>query len=327
MKTIQLGSTPLEVSRIAYGCMRLGGSWDRATPLSDLNKHAAVTAIRTALDEGINFFDHADIYCWGKSEEVFAAIWSEVPHLRDKIIVQSKCGIVMAGGRPESTVGQFDFSYEHIIRSVEGSLTRLQTDYLDVLLLHRPDPLIEPEEVARAFDELHASGKVLAFGVSNHTAAQMRYLKHSLSQPIVANQLEVSLLHTHLIDEGIVFNQDQPERLVRGEGTLEYCRQHNITVQVWGPFKKGAVISGVSEPPSDQAQAVAQVVGEMAQAKGVSKEAIALAWLLKHPAKMQVIIGTTQPERIKAACEADGVELTRDEWYQLFIAGRGERMP
>ena len=183
MKTIQLGSTPLEVSRIAYGCMGLGGSWDRAEPVSDQSKREAVQAIRVALDEGINFFDHADIYRWGKSEEAFAAIWSEVPHLREKIIVQSKCGIVMPGARPESTVGQFDFSYEHITRSVEASLKRLQTDYLDVLLLHRPDPLVEPEEVARAFDDLHASGKVRHFGVSNHTAAQLRYLKHSLNQP------------------------------------------------------------------------------------------------------------------------------------------------
>jgi len=327
MKTIQLGSTPLEVSRIAYGCMGLGGSWDRSEPISDQSRHEAVQAIRTALDEGVNFFDHADIYRSGKSEEAFAAIWSEVPNLREKIIVQSKCGIVMPGARPENTVGQFDFSYEHITRSVEGSLKRLQTDYLDVLLLHRPDPLVEPEEVARAFDDLYASGKVRHFGVSNHTAAQLRYLKKSLNQPIVANQLEVSLLHTHLIDEGIVFNQDQPERVLRGEGTLEYCRQHNITIQAWAPFKKGAVITGVTEPPSQAAQDVAQLVAELVQTKGVSAEAIALAWLLKHPAKMQVIIGTTKPERIKAACEADDVELTRDEWYRLFIAGRGDRMP
>jgi predicted oxidoreductase len=327
MKAIQLGSTPLEVSRIAYGCMGLGGSWDRAEPIVDQTKREAIAAIRVALDEGINFFDHADIYRWGKSEEVFAAIWSEVPNLRAKILVQSKCGIVLPGGRPASTVGQFDFSCEHITRSVEGSLKRLQTDYLDVLLLHRPDPLVEPEEVARAFDDLHASGKVRYFGVSNHTAAQLRYLKKSLDQPIVANQLEVSLLHTHLIDEGIDFNQDQPERVLRGEGTLEYCRQHNITIQAWAPFKKGAVISGESTPPSAEAQNVAHLIAEMAQVKGVNKEAIALAWLLRHPAKMQVVIGTTKPERIKASCEADGVELTRDEWYRLFIAGRGDRMP
>ncbi len=327
MKTIQLGSTPLEVSRIAYGCMGLGGSWDRHEPLSELTKREAVKAIRTALDEGINFFDHADIYRWGKSEEAFAAIWLEVPRLREKIYVQSKCGIVMQGARPDSTVGQFDFSYEHIIRSVEGSLRRLQTDYLDVLLLHRPDPLVEPEEVARAFDDLQASGKVRYFGVSNHTAAQLRLLKKFLNRPIVANQLEVSLLHLHLIDEGIVFNQDRPLKVMRGEGTLEYCRQHSITLQAWAPLKKGAVITGVTEPPSQAAQDVAKAIAELAQVKGVSQEAIAIAWLLKHPAKMQVIIGTTKPERIKAACEADQVELTRDEWYRLFIAGRGERMP
>jgi len=139
--------------------------------------------------------------------------------------------------------------------------------------------------------------------------------------------LEVSLLHTHLIDEGIVFNQDRPEKILRGEGTLEYCRQHNITLQAWAPFKKGAVITSVIEPPAQAALDVARLVAELAQAKGVSAEAIAVAWLLKHPAKMQVIIGTTKPERIKVPCEADGVELTRDEWYRLFIAGRGDRLP
>ena len=303
--------------------MGLGGNWERTTPLSAQTKREAVQAIRAALDAGVNFFDHADIYCWGKSEEAFAAIWSEVPGLRAKINVQSKCGIVMQGARPESTVGQFDFSYAHIIRSVEGSLKRLQTDYLDVLLLHRPDPLVEPEEVARAFDELHASGKVRTFGVSNHTAGQMRLLKKHLSQPIVANQLELSLLHLHLFDEGVVFNQEA----MHGEGTLEYCRQQHITIQAWGPLKSGAVITGEDDPSSQAAQDVARLVAELAQAKGVSKEAIALAWLLRHPAKIQPIIGTTKPERIRAACEADQVELTRDEWYRLYIAGRGARMP
>ncbi|HTP10660.1 MAG TPA: aldo/keto reductase [Anaerolineae bacterium] len=323
MKTIQLGSTPLEVSRIAYGCMGMGGSWDRSTPLSAQTKREAVQVIRTALDEGINFFDHADIYCWGKSEEAFAAIWAEVPKLREKIIVQSKCGIVMEGARPESTVGQFDFSYEHITQSVEGSLRRLQTDYVDVLLLHRPDPLVEPEEVARAFDDLYSSGKVRTFGVSNHTAGQMRLLKKHLNQPIVANQLELSLLHLHLFDEGIVFNQE----VMHGEGTLEYCRQHHITIQAWGPLKSGAVVTGNDDPPSQAARDVAQLINTLAQEKGVSQEAIAIAWLLRHPAKIQPIIGTTRPERIKASCEADGVELTRDEWYRLFIAGRGNQMP
>lgn len=327
MKTIQLGNTPLEVSRIAYGCMGIGGSWDRNEPLSEPTKREAVKAIRTALDEDINFFDHADIYRWGKAEEAFAAIWSEVPNLREKIIVQSKCGIVMDNQLYEGSLTNFNFSYEHIMRSVEASLKRLKTDHLDVLLLHRPDPLVEPEEVARAFDQLQTGGKVRYFGVSNQSAAQMEFLRKYLNQPIVANQLEVSLLHLHLIDAGVVFNQDRPARVLRNEGTLEYCRLHNITIQAWGPLKSGAVITGVTKPPSPAAQDVARVVAEMAQARGVSKEAIAIAWLLKHPAKMQAIIGTSRPERIAAACEADRVELNHDEWYRLFIAGRGDRMP
>ncbi len=327
MKTIRLGNTPLEVSRIAYGSMEIGGSWDRQAPLSEQSKGDAVKAIRTALDEGINFFDHADIYCRGKSEEAFAAVWSEVPHLREKIVVQSKCGIVLENQLYEGSLANFDFSYEHIVQSVEGSLKRLQTDHLDVLLLHRPDPLVEPEEVARAFDKLQTGGKVRYFGVSNHTAAQIELLRKSLNQPLVANQVELSLLHLHLIDDGVVFNQDRPTRVLRNEGTLEYCRLHNITLQAWGPLKSGVVITGVSNPPSPHAQAVAQVVAKMARAKGVSPEAVALAWLLKHPARMQVIIGTTKPERIKAACQADGVDLSRDEWYGLFIVGRGDRMP
>lgn len=326
MKTIRLGNTPLEVTRIAYGCMGIGGSWDRA-PLGESTRREAAKAIRTALDEGINFFDHADIYCWGKSEEAFAAIWSEVPNLRDKIIVQSKCGITLDNQLYPGSLTNFNFSYEHILRSVEGSLKRLKTDHLDVLLLHRPDPLLEPEEVARAFDDLQGSGKVRYFGVSNQSAALMELLRKHLHQPIIANQLEVSLLHLHLIDAAVVFNQDRPARVVRNEGTLEYCRQHDITIQAWAPFKKGAVITGMTEPPSQAAQDVARLVAELAREKGVSKEAIALAWLLRHPAKMQVIIGTTKPERIKASCEADAVELTRDEWYRLFIAGRGDRMP
>ncbi len=327
MKTIRLGTTPLQISRIAYGCMEIGGSWDRHEPASEPTRQEAMKAVHAALDEGINFFDHADIYCWGKSEEVFASIWSEAPNLRGKIIVQSKCGIVMDNQLYEGSLTNYDFSYDHIVKSVEGSLQRLKTDYLDVLLLHRPDPLMEPEEVARAFDKLQASGKVRFFGVSNHTAAQIELLRKSLNQPLVANQVELSLLHLHLIDEGVVFNQDQPSRVLRNEGTLEYCRLHNITVQAWGPLKSGAVITGATNPPSAHAQAVARIVAKMAQAKSVSPEAIAVAWLLKHPARIQTIIGTTKPERIKAACEADNVDLTRDEWYGLFVAGRGARMP
>jgi predicted oxidoreductase len=326
LSTMPLSTTPLNVSRIAYGCMLIGGSWERATPLTEQNRREALAALRAALECGINFFDHADIYCAGKSEEAFSQLWRESPGLREKIIVQSKCGIRFENDPAPGLPGRYDFSYEHIVRSVEGSLKRLQTDYLDLLLLHRPDALVEPEEVARAFDDLQTSGKVRYFGVSNHTAAQIAFLQSALDQPLVVNQVELSLLHTHLIDAGIVFNQDDPPALRRNEGTLEYCRQHNITLQAWGPLASGAVL-GVGESLSEAARQTAAVVHELARAKQVRPEAIAIAWLLRHPAHIQPIIGTTKPERIRAACEADRVELTREEWYRLFIAGRGGRLP
>jgi predicted oxidoreductase len=304
--------------------MPLGGAWD-GTPIADETRRKAIQIIRTTLDQGINFYDHADIYCRGKSEEVFSGIWKEVPSLREKIIVQSKCGIRPGWDDPNMPT-RYDFSYEHIMRSVEGSLQRLQTEYLDVLLLHRPDPLIEPEEVARAFDELHQSGKVRWFGVSNQTAAQMAYLSHYLRQPIVANQLAFNIIHTHLLDEGVIFNQDNP-KLTRNEGTLEYCRLHNITLQAWGALAWGRLTGRATDPPQPNITRTSALVSAMATQKGVSPEAILVAWILRHPARVQAIIGTTNAERIKASCEGDGVELTRDEWYKLYVAGRGENLP
>ncbi len=326
MKTFHILNTPLDVSRIAYGCMNLGGGWNRE-PLTDPIRQTALAAIRAALEQGLNLFDHADIYCMGKSEEVFALIWQERPGLREKVIVQSKCGIRFPGDPDSNAPGRYDFSYAHILNSVEGSLKRLKTNYLDLLLLHRPDALVEPEEVARAFDTLHQSGKVRFFGVSNHTAAQITLMQKHVRQPLVVNQLELSLLHSHLIDEGIVFNQTHPAESLRGEGTLEYCRLHDITIQAWGPLASGAVIGTGGEPPSEAARSASTVVAALARDKNVSPEAIAIAWLLRHPARIQPIIGTTNPARIRAACEADVVELTREEWYRLFIAGRGRPLP
>lgn len=326
MKTQALGVSPLEVTRIAYGCMAIGGTWT-SEPASDDTRRSALSVVECALDEGINFFDHADIYCRGKSEEVFAQIWAKRPGLRDQIILQSKCGIRFADDPVAGAPHRFDFSYEHILGSVEGSLKRLQTDYLDVLLLHRPDALVEPEEVAKAFSQLHAQGKVRYFGVSNHTPAQIELLKAYLDQPLVTNQLELSLLHTHLIDEGIVMNQDRPDRPVRGHGTLEYCRLHNITVQAWSPLARGKATGGTLDPDDRAAHEVAKLVASLAAEKNVSPEAIVIAWLLRHPAKIQPIIGTTNRERIRAACQADSVELSREEWYTLFTAGRGDKLP
>lgn len=319
MQTYPLGASDLKVSEIGYGAMSIGGSWDD-TPLTDTLRKKALQTLRTALDAGINFFDHADIYCHGKSEEVFAELWNDAPHLRQQIYLQSKCGIRFTPAH------RFDFSYEHIIAAVNGSLSRLKTDYLDVLLLHRPDPLVEPEEVARAFDELQRAGKVRWFGVSNHTAAQLDLLRKYLHQPIVTNQVEFNLIHTHLLDEGILFNQDNP-RLTRNEGVIEYCRLHNITLQAWAPLAQGKL--GTRLDPADRGhlRKVADEVAAMAAEKGVQPEAILLAWILRHPAHIQPLPGTTNPERLRTACEAQRIRLTREEWYRLFLAGRGEVLP
>ncbi|MGC9393904.1 MAG: aldo/keto reductase [Anaerolineae bacterium] len=322
MKTYRIPHTDLTVSRIAYGCMKIGGSWG-PEPLTQADKDAAVKAVFTAYEQGITLFDHADIYTRGKSEEAFAEVWPIIP--RDKIVVQSKCGIRFADDPYPGAPHRFDFSYEHIVASVEGILRRLRTDYLDVLLLHRPDPLVEPEEVARAFEDLAAAGKVRYFGVSNHTAAQMALLRAHADQPIVINQVQLSLLHHYLISEGVIANiAGKPAALATS--TLDYCRAHDILVQAWGPVAGGQVLN----PPADAAphvKATAALVAQMAQEKGTTPEAIALAWLLRHPAGIQPIIGTTKPERIVASCHADDIILTREEWYALFTAGRGEPLP
>jgi predicted oxidoreductase len=325
MKTQTLGNSNLQVTRIGYGCMPLGGTWD-TTPFTEQTRKEAVRSIRAALDQGINFFDHADIYCRGKSEEVFSSIWQEVPSLREKILLQSKCGIRFEGDPYPYSPQRFDFSYEHILETVEGSLKRLKTDYLDVLLLHRPDPLVEPEEVSQAFHDLYKAGKVRWFGVSNHTAAEIELLRKYVDQPLVANQVAFNLIHTHLLDEGIVFNQDN-SKLTRNEGTIEYCRLHNITLQAWGSLAWGRLTGREEELPAPHVLKTATLVAQMAKEKGVSGEAILIAWILRHPAKIQPVIGTTNPTRIAAACQGDQVELTREEWYRLFNAGRGESLP
>ncbi len=320
MQTYRLGASDLNVSRIGYGCMSIGGSWDDE-PLTDSVRKSAMKVVRTALEAGINFFDHADIYCKGKSEEVFAGLWKDSPHLRQQVYLQTKCGIRFA-----PPLHRFDFSYEHIIASAEASLRRLQTDYIDVFLLHRPDPLVEPEEVARAFDELKGAGKVRWFGVSNHTAGQIELLQKYLDQPLVTNQMEFNLLHTHLLDAGIIFNQNNP-RLARNDDLIEYCRLHDITLQAWSPLARGRLSGNPDPNDGENVRKAADCVAEMAAEKGVHPEAIVIAWILRHPAHIQPLPGVTNPERLLAACEADTVNLTREEWYRLFLAARGESLP
>ncbi|MBA2479940.1 MAG: aldo/keto reductase [Planctomycetes bacterium] len=320
MKTLTIGT--LETSRIAYGCMPLAG-WDAGAPAAP-TRAKAVRAVRAAIDAGIDCFDHADIYCRGRSEAIFAEVLSDLGVGRERLRLQSKVGIRFADV-PAGAPGRYDFSYQHIVSSCEATLQRLRTDYLDVYLLHRPDALVEPDEVARAFDELAGSGKVRQFGVSNHQPAQIELLRRSLRQPLVVNQVELSVVHSHLIDAGIVTNQSSVS--YGADGTFDYCRLHGIRIQAWGPMASGRALGSISADAPPRDQELARVVRAIAATKGVQPEAIPIAWLLRHPAGIQPIIGSTDPARIAAATAADGIALSREEWYALHIAGRGSRLP
>ncbi len=320
---IRIPLTGLDVSPILYGCMKIGGSWDDA-PLRPEEIANGLASIKAAWDGGVNFFDHADIYCRGKSEALFGHAWSELGLRRDQVILQSKCGI----RRPDDPPGaphRYDLSRDYILWSVENILRRLKTDRLDILLLHRPDPLVEPGSVASAFDELRSQKLVRYFGVSNHNAGQIDLLQQSLSEPLVVNQVELNLLHSDLIDEGVTVDHLQ-RTVVRGDGTLDHCRRHQVSVQAYSPVAKGRI----SSPPADadeRTRSVSVAVHEVARARGVSPDAIQAAWLLRHPAHIQPVLGTTNPQRITESLRGMDLQLSRDEWYRLFTAGRGRALP
>lgn len=304
MKTFPLGGSDLTVPAVVTGVMRIQEKSD-----------AEVRALFDAsLEAGIDFFDHADIYgtpvhgC----ERRFADALRLTPSQRAEVTLQTKAGIVTDGP-------YFDFSHDHLVEAVEGSLEALRTDYIDVLLLHRPDALVEPEEVARAFDELEAAGKVRAFGVSNHTPAQIELLKKYVRQPLVANQLQLSITHAPIIAQGVAMNMAALDQSIsRDLGVLDYCRLHDITVQAWSPFQAG-FFTGVFLGNPDYPELNA-VVDRLAAAYDVPPEAIATAWITRHPARMQVVLGTTTTERLRAAALGADVELTRPEWYELYRA-------
>lgn len=305
MKNINIGNSGIIASEISLGCMRI----------ADMSKKEANLLINTALDEGITLFDHADIYGQGKSEEVFADAIDMNPSIREKIIIQSKCGI-----RP----GFFDFSKEHILNSVDGILKRLKTDYLDILLLHRPDTLMEPEEVAEAFEILSNSGKVKKFGVSNQNPMQIQLLNKFLKDKIIANQLQLSLTNTGMIDSGLNVNMEIAPSIDRDGSVLEFCRLNDITIQPWSPFQYGFFEGVFLNNP--KFKELNDKIDEFAKKYNVTKEAIAIAWILRHPAKMQPIVGTTNKDRIKAICKASEVVLSREEWYELYRAA-GNKLP
>lgn len=324
MKTYKLANTDLEVTRMAYGTWHIGGDWDKVPPSDDVRMRAKAL-IAAALEHGINHIDLADIYTMGKSDLVVGEALAQHPGIREKIVLQEKCGIILGGDPDFGPPQRFDFSADHIIKSVETSLQRLGTDYVDLLALHRPDPLVEHEEVAKAFDALHSSGKVRYFGVSNHTAMQIELLKRYVDQPIVVNQLELNILHHYLISDGILANMAGYGYANAG-GLLDYCRLNDITIQAWSPVAGGAIFNPADDAP-DNIKAVAALIGQLAEQYEVSKEAIAFAWLLRHPAGIQPIIGTLRPERIATSVQADGVDLTRKEWFSLLEAARGESVP
>lgn len=311
MRTVPLGTSDVQVPNVVLGLMRIMDSTD-----DEIRQ-----LVTTAREAGIDFFDHADIY-GGRMhacEERFAKAMRLSSADRAEISIQTKCGIVPDGP-------YFDFSHDHIVGQVEGSLRALDTEYLDVLLLHRPDALVEPDEVARAFDELEAAGKVRAFGVSNHTPRQIDVLKTSVRQPLVANQVQLSIPHAPIIAQGVAANMQNLDQSVTldGGGLLDYCRVNGITVQAWSPMQ-GGFFDGVFLGSAKYAELNA-VVDRLAAQFDVPPIAIATAWITRHPAGMQVVLGTTTPERVAGAAQGSDLPLTRPEWYELFQAA-GYRVP
>jgi len=311
VKRLTLAGTDIEAPEVVLGLMRI----------ADKSDDEVRELLRTARDAGIDFVDHADVY--GNElhgcERRFAEAMQLTPSERDALTIQTKCGIVKDGP-------YFDFSYEHIVESVNGSLEALGTDRIDVLLLHRPDALVEPEEVARAFDELHDAGKVRAFGVSNHTPRQVDLLRAHVRQPIVANQVQLSITHAPLVAQGVAANMQGEQQSVTldGGGIVDHCRLHDIALQAWSPFQAGfftGVFLGSDEYPELNA-----AIDRLAAQYDVEPIAIAVAWITRIPGRTQVVLGTTTPARVAAAAAGSDVTLTRAEWYELFRAA-GYRVP
>ncbi len=305
MERIAIGSSDLSTSRLAYGCWRIA-------PLENdkENLPLARRAVLAAVEAGYTLFDHADIYCRARAEAVFGEILRENPGLREKVVVATKCGIRFAD-EPAGAPARYDSSAEHIVRSCEGSLRRLGVECIDFYQIHRPDPLMDPEEVARAFDQLYAAGKVREFGVSNFRTDQVEMLQRACARPIQANQVEVSLLQLASFDDGV----------------LSQCVAQRMTPLAWSPLGAGLLgDGGVDLLPGQRGYrpaAVAAVLDRIASAVGERRATVALAWLLKHPARIVPILGSTDPERIRGAVAAASMELTREQWYELYVAGRG----
>lgn len=300
MNKIMLGKSGLQVPRIAVGCMRMDA----------LSVEEADQFIGYAMEKGLNFFDHADIYGGGKAESIFGEVLSGNPGLREKMIIQSKAGICPGV--------MYNNSRDYLIEAVDKILQRLHTEYLDVFLIHRPDPLVEPEEVADAFDLLHTAGKVRYFGVSNHKPMQMELLAKYLKQDLVVDQLQFSITNSNMVRNGMEVNMETEGAADRDGSVLDYCRLKDITIQTWSPFQYGmfeGVFLGSPKYPE-----LNEVIDEIAAKYGVSNTTIAAAWILRHPAKMQILAGTMKTGRMDEICQADALTLTREEWYRIYLA-------
>lgn len=323
-RALPLNTHGFTASQLVLGCMGLGGGWNR-DPLTADHLKQAHEAVDAALSIGINMFDHANIYTMGKAEQIFGQVLKERPGLRESILLQSKCGIRFPDEKLPRT--RYDFSKEHIHSSVDDILSRLGVEKIDILLLHRPDPLVEPEEVAEALHQLKASGKVGRFGVSNMSEGQMKLLQAYLDEPLVANQLELSLLRTDWLDSTVHVNQEAGKLSSFPEGTIEYCRLANVQLQAWSPLARGLYSGKDFSRETPAVQMTASLVARLAEEKNVTREAIVLAFLTRHPAHIQPVIGTVNPQRILACGDVDKVSLTREEWYDLYVTSRGRVMP
>jgi predicted oxidoreductase len=305
-----------------YGCMGLGGSWD-TTEYGAAEIDSAAAALEAALDSGFTWFDHADIYGRGKAEAVFGEVLARWPGLRERMVIQTKCGIRLPGGdRP----GLYDLRPGTIFDRVRESLARLRIDSLDVLLLHRPDPLTDPGEIAEALTTLHEEGLVRQFGVSNMSGQQIAQLQAHLDLPLVVDQLEMSLHRRDWLEAGVLVNTAEATGNGFPLGTLEYCREHGVALQAWGPLAQGRYTGRPETPADDDA---AQLVASLAAAKDTTPETVVLWWLQRHPARIAPVIGSTSPDRIRACRDAvtGPPRLTHEEWYDLWIAARGAPLP
>lgn len=314
MKTISIGAGQLRSSKLAYGCWRIGGTSNPEAVTAELAE-AGKKVVIAAYEAGYTLFDNADIYCGGMAERIFGSALKEVPGMRDNILVATKCGIRKAGDPSPDAPYRYDFSAEYIIRCCEESLERMGIEMIDIYQLHRPDYLCDPEEVVAAFETLYEAGKVRAFGVSNFTPSQVAMLQKYCPMKLVVNQVEISLIQTITLDDG----------------TLDQCISEKITPMAWSPLGGGAIASGAAKTQSQEAQEkvarVCTALDRIASERGTTRTVIALAWLLRHPAGIVPIVGSTKPERIREAVKATEIDLTREEWYALMEASRGSRLP